>query len=426
MLTLHYLRAQLEAAHKMHEMASERARAAFAVLHNLARRLAPAAYDALMRDGAAPMTPEEFGDWLARAIEARLSELSIAARAASLDPNEIKRLRAAERDAAELRQFAEQLQGELRQALLEREALRQRVAQLEAELSRVRSAAAVAAATAGAGAAGDELSEPSADAEGVADADECPATVSVPPSDLQLSSEAKALLRVMGEHGFAVRRPAAQILLASGEWARESVSYWRELEQAGLLRQIKPSPDASTPNPPVLVGLTAAGKAAYEAIFGGRCAEQQLDALLSRHKHPDHIVLILRAAEYLSRWYPSVNIMPAPARVNGRQIAPDIVCVPEGGQAIYVECERTPKPGEAMMAKLDNLFLISASDLYFAIPPVKSLQSALVSAVTQWAFHRRVRARLRVALVGAQAGDSPWVLEREIGMSSCALPSDRQ
>lgn len=390
-----FLEAQLQRLEELKEMAEERARAAMAALHRVARDLVPGAYDEARRDGNLPPTPEELASFVVEKVQARIFALEIKGRAARIDPQEVERLQEELRRAQEWKEKAETLEGEM--ALLrarleakEKEAadLRKRLAQLEEELQR---------ASAGAAA---------------------PSPVSFEAGEVSvdgLSAEALAALRVLGETGACLRRPVTERLLAEGVLAQESVKPFQELERAGLLEQHKPKVE-SVGNTPYLLRLTEAGLRVYRQRFGGEPADPLLDVLLRRHKSIEHVWLNLKAAQVLEDFGYAVDLVPSPVRTeDGHEIAPDLAATKEG-RTIYVECERTAKRGEAFAQKVENMLRLNGDALYFVVPDT-AMQSTVISLVGEWAYRERRPVTLHVCNLAKvdQGGDEPWTVVRRIG-----------
>ena len=386
-----FLEAQMQRLEELKEMAEERARAAMAALHRVARSLIPAAYDEARRDGVLPPTPEELASFIEEKVSARIFALEIRARSSKVDPGELDRLQEELRRAQVWKEQAETLEGEtalLRARLEAKEKevadLRERLARAEEALRRARSAVARSA--------------------------------SLPPSPSSdgLSPEALAVLRVLGETGACLRRPVTERLLAEGVLAQESVKPFQELERIGLLEQHKPKVE-SVGNTPYLLRLTDAGMRAYREYFGEDPAEPCLDKLLRRHKSLEHVWLNLKAAQVLEEYGYTVDIVPSDVRTeDGRQIAPDLAATKDG-RTIYVECERTAKRGEAFARKLENMLRLNGDALYFVVPDT-NMQNIVVSLVGEWVYRERKKVTLYVCnLAKLKGGDEPWTVVRRIG-----------
>ena len=386
-----FLQAQMQRLEELKEMAEERARAAMAALHRLARDLIPAAYDEARRDGVLPSTPEELASFIEEKVSARIFALEIRARSSKVDPKELERLQEELRRAQEWKEKAETLEGEtalLRRRLEAKEketaSLRERLARAEEELRRVRTAAVKPA-------------------------------VASPPSPNGLSSEALAALRVLGETGACLRKPVTERLLAEGVLSRESVKPFQELEREGLLEQHKPKVE-SVGNTPYLLRLTEEGLRAYREHFGAEPAEPCLDVLLRRHKSLEHVWLNLKAAQVLEEFGYTVDVVPPEVRTeDGRQIAPDLAATKDG-KTIYVECERTAKRGEAFARKVENMLRLNGDALYFVVPDT-AMQSTVVSLAGEWAYRERRPVTLHVCNLAklGKGGDEPWTVVRRIG-----------
>ena len=386
-----FLQAQMQRLEELKEMAEERARAAMAALHRLARDLIPAAYDEARRDGVLPSTPEELASFIVEKVQARLFALEIRARASRIDPGEVERLQEELRRAQAWKEKAETLEGEvalLRQRLEAKEKevsdLRERLARAEEDLRQARAVVARSASS------------------------------SPPPSSDGLSPAALAALRVLGETGACLRKPVTERLLAEGVLAQESVKPFRELEAAGLLEQHKPKVE-SVGNTPYLLRLTERGMEVYRERFGAEPVEPCLDVLLRRHKSIEHVWLNLKAARVLEDFGYAVDVAPSAVRTeDGRQIAPDLAATKEG-KTIYVECERTAKRGEAFARKIGNMLRLNGDALYFVVPDT-AMQSTVVSLVGEWAYREQRKVTLHVCnLAKLKGGDEPWTVVRRIG-----------
>ena len=377
------LRQQLEAALALKERAEEAAREAMAALHQACRALIPAAYDEARVRGALPSTPAELAAFLVEKVSARLAYLELMALQVKADPAEIERLREAVREAQLLRERVETLEGEkallearLRAKEEENRRLREEVEALRRLLSEARRL------------------EPASSSAGSGD----------------LSPEALAALRILGETGWPLRKPVMERLLAEGALERESVRPFQELEAAGLLEQLKPRVE-SVGNTPYLLRLTERGREEFRRRFGREPAEPLLDRLLARHKSEEHVWLNLKAAEVLERFGFSVDLLPPVLRVEGREIAPDLAASRDG-KTIYVECERTAK-GEEIFRKWENMLLLNGDAIYVFVPDTK-IQSAVVSSVGMWTYRSRRKARLYVCNLAklSEEAAEPWTLVR--------------
>lgn len=374
------LRQQLEAALALKEKAEEAARQAMAALHQACRQLIPAAYDEARAKGLLPSTPAELAMFLVEKVQARISYLELQARMARADPGEIERLREAAREVQLLRERVETLEGE--KALLEARlrAREEEIARAREELERLRR----------------ELRE---------------ARMASPPAPGELSPEALAALRILGETGACLRKPVMERLLAEGVLERESVKPFQELEAAGLLEQRKPRIE-SVGNTPYLLRLTEAGREEFRKRFGKEPVEPLLDRLMRRHKSEEHVWLNLKAAEVLERFGYTVDLLPDPIRVEGRHIDPDLAAVRDG-RAIYVECERTGKGDEELARKWENMLLLNGDALYVVVPDTR-IQTAVVSAVGLWAYQTRRKVALHICNLArlSEEADQPWTLVR--------------
>jgi hypothetical protein len=377
------LRQQLEAALALKERAEEAAREAMAALHQACRALIPAAYDEARARGTLPSTPTELAAFLVEKVSARLAYLELVARQAKADPAEIERLREAAQEAQLLRERVETLEGE--KALLEARlrAKEEEIQRLREEVEALRRLLSEA-----------RRIEPSSSSAG----------------GENLSPEALAALRILGETGWTLRKPVMERLLAEGALERESVRPFQELEAAGLLEQLKPRVE-SVGNTPYLLRLTERGREEFRRRFGREPAEPLLDRLLARHKSEEHVWLNLKAAEVLERFGFSVDLLPPVLRVEGREIAPDLAASRDG-KTIYVECERTAK-GEEIFRKWENMLLLNGDAIYVFVPDTR-IQSAVVSSVGMWAYQSRRKARLYVCNLAklSEEAAEPWTLVR--------------
>jgi len=378
------LRQQLEAALALKERAEEAAREAMAALHQACRALIPAAYDEARVRGTLPSTPAELAAFLVEKVQARLAYLELLARQAKADPAEIERLREALREAGLLREKVQTLEGE--KAILET-----RLRAKEEEARRLRE-------------------EVEALRRALVEARRSPASPPPAEGDGELSPEALAALRILGETGWPLRKPVMERLLAEGVLERESVRPFQELEAAGLLEQLKPRVE-SIGNTPYLLRLTDRGREEFRRRFGREPAEPLLDRLLARHKSEEHVWLNLKAAEVLERFGYRVDLLPPVLRVEGREIAPDLAAAKDG-KTIYVECERTGK-GEEIARKWENMLLLNGDALYVFVPDTR-IQSAVVSSVGMWAYRSRIKVRLHICNLAklSEEASEPWTLVR--------------
>jgi|GEM_PF-1608630 len=377
------LRWQLEAARALQGRAEEAAREAMAALHQACRALIPAAYDEARAGGRLPSTPAELAAFLAERVSACLADLERRAFQAKADSAGIERLREAAQEAQRWKEKAETLEGE--KALLEA-----RLRTKEDEIQRLREEA-------------EALRRLLSEVRRIE-----PASSSAGSGDL--SPEALAALRVLGETGWPLRKPVMERLLQEGALGRESVRPFQELEAAGLLEQRKPR-GGSVGNTPYLLRLTERGREEFRRRFGREPAEPLLDRLLACHKSEEHVWLNLKAAEVLERFGFSVDLLPPVLRVEGREIAPDLAASRDG-KTIYVECERTAK-GEEIFRKWENMLLLNGDALYVFVPDTK-IQSAVVSSVGMWTYRSRRKARLYVCNLAklSEEAAEPWTLAK--------------
>lgn len=171
-----------------------------------------------------------------------------------------------------------------------------------------------------------------------------------------------SVLRLLGETGLA-RRPQVEARAAEKLGIRKAggslQALINRLVDRGLIEIFRPwdSDGAKTGGrAPDLLRLTESGKLACWLLMGSAPAENEFDALLSRHVSPEHTLLNLQAADLLREEGYRVEMFPRDINLAGGGLfKPDLTAISPKGEKIYIEVEaEANKNREQRQAKWHN------------------------------------------------------------------------
>lgn len=287
---------------------------------------------------------------------------------------------------------------ELEAALRDRtdavEALRAKVALLEADLAEAEKRARVAE-------------------ERVAMAVERTASAPRAPAPVEGEDRTTALLRILATTGVS-RRKEIEGILREEHGVPDGGSMQRLFDramEAGWIVRSRPKAEVRGRNTE-LVRLTEAGREQVQRELGMEPVVSEWERLGARHGSDAHVLLTLEGADHLRRFgATAVDVAPPYTQTpEGGTFAPDIVAVLEG-RPVYVECERyTRKDRVARNRKWANYHQVTGE--FCVICPDESAYKAIVAEVTAWAMESGKGVRLKVARL--DQADRLWTLEREI------------
>ena len=178
------------------------------------------------------------------------------------------------------------------------------------------------------------------------------------------------VLRLLGETGLA-RRPEVRQQAAERLGIRKPggsiQSLFKRLERLGLIEIFYPwhssgsktwhsSGSKTGGSLPGLLRLTERGSLAYWLLCGSDPAQNEYDALLSRHVSPEHTLLNIQAADFLSSANFTVDLFPPEIHLpDGGLFRPDLLARDQAGDTLYLEVEADAnKNSEQRHAKWRN------------------------------------------------------------------------
>jgi len=163
-----------------------------------------------------------------------------------------------------------------------------------------------------------------------------------------------------------------------------------------------------------LYRLSQKGEDAFRLLFGRDPALSQTTLLLNRHKSPEHVLLILAAADLFTEAGWKADPLPDPVPLpDGSRYEPDLVVVGET-ETLFVECERdTVKDETARSSKWQRCYHATQGNICIAVPDTKAME-AIRSEVLFWLSTQGLRKfRLRMMVVSSATPDSLWQYVRE-------------
>jgi hypothetical protein len=143
---------------------------------------------------------------------------------------------------------------------------------------------------------------------------------------------------------------------------------------------LEPGGSAGGNNPDV-IRLTESGKIAYQLLKGRGAVECEFDRLRKKHSTPEHTILNIQAAEFLTEFgdYQIQDQAPEIQLQDGGIFIPDIIAQDKKtGELVFVEVERdTHKDPGVRKRKWLNLFEVSHGNLYVFCDNIRCERSIL-------------------------------------------------
>ena len=409
--TEQHLRVLLSQAHAAHEAerdqrlrAEQRAIQARALQFEMAQRLLPKELDDLWKKADVNvMADDQFMRWMMSELNAQL--FGYRALRSGRVTDQLAQLQSALRERDEtLRRYEAQITDQSQQ-LREIIALKDRVGQLQTELTRANQAKeAVLADLATSRAMVQRLrsqATPSSDA-----IDNTEAVVVSPPTvtasdwyqrwlaettpenverqriTLQLIGEGKAFFR-----SEIIERLNALGLLNEGSPDKPTgtgARLFTDLIDLDFITEINAGYGAAVPKP---LQLTEHGREAYRLLWGDTLEESAFDRLLKRHKTIEHTTLNLLAYNLLQRFgFKAIELYPTPLyTAAGAVVDPDLVAVSPAGERLIIECERMAMHRAAAErdAKWSHLAEVTHGQLYVMVFGNRQ-QSDLITELSEW------------------------------------------
>ena len=429
-VTERQLRSLLEAQTALRKRAEEVARQARAALERVAEALCPEAVDRARQvnpSGLASLTPDDLAALIIREVGSRLRRLEVAGAAGQ----------SLEGALAEARAQADRLREEvaaLRRELASERAARQAAETRAAVLERMAERSVAPAAPPPPSPPPPTLPFPSPTPSPMVDADEerppaSPAPEAAVRPELlpawmqewmatKFFDRDRAALWVLGSTGVARRMDASALVAqafgvepGSGSVSR-TFDRLRKLELVEVVEaQTVDERGSATWH---LYRLSQKGEDAFRLLFGQDPAPSQTTRLLNRHKSPEHVLLILAAADLFTAAGWKADPLPDPVPLpDGSRYEPDLVVVGET-ETLFVECERATLKNDAeRSAKWRRCYEATRGDICIVVPDAKALE-AIRSEVLFWLNAQGLRKfRLRMTALASATPQNLWSYVRE-------------
>jgi len=140
----------------------------------------------------------------------------------------------------------------------------------------------------------------------------------------------------------------------------------QRIEKRGLVERLEPFEKRGSETGgvlPYLYRLTDQGRQAYWLLSGKNALECEFDALMKRHKSPEHTLLNMKAREFLEDHQVYQVLLEAAALVlpDGHKFEPDITARDiSTGELVYIEVEREAnKDTQTRIQKWQNFYTAS-------------------------------------------------------------------
>jgi len=165
---------------------------------------------------------------------------------------------------------------------------------------------------------------------------------------------------------------------------------FRRAEEAGLIEIIKPRKETQGWRPRYLIRLTERGKDIYKLLRGEPPGPSHATALLKRHKSKEHAALNLEAAELLWRAGYEVKLFPDNVSLeSGGTYHPDLLITDQdGGEVLYVECERMASTDIANRSRKWELYYEASEGHFCVITPSEEATEIARKGLLEWAGDR--------------------------------------
>jgi hypothetical protein len=163
------------------------------------------------------------------------------------------------------------------------------------------------------------------------------------------------------------------------------------LIKQGLLEvtEIRPLLSGGSPH---LLRLTEPGRDAYRFLAHQEPRPSLLDALLPRHKSPEHVFLNLETADLLEEHGYSVDrFPPSLTPPQGGEFVPDIKAISPEGVLLWVEVERDTRKAVAERARKWEIYYAASGGHFVIVTPDRAAMHALQSEIVYWAGSRALR-----------------------------------
>jgi len=153
-----------------------------------------------------------------------------------------------------------------------------------------------------------------------------------------------ALLKYMGDTGEfrknKLRAHLTEVLnIGSGAALTRIFSALVDMDVIVIKKARIKSVSGAPGQPPAVVVLTEKGRDGYLALFGKQPC-RIFEALLSKHKSPEHLYLNIEAADMLeAAGYVVDRLPPATTLPDDSKFMPDLIANAADGSTLYIECE---------------------------------------------------------------------------------------
>jgi hypothetical protein len=189
----------------------------------------------------------------------------------------------------------------------------------------------------------------------------------------ELFERDKLALWVLGSTGVARRMDASALVAKEFGVSPGSGSVTRAFERLkkyGLLETIEACLGEEIWH---LYRLTEKGKDAFRILFSSEPAPSQATLLLNKHKTPEHVILILKAADILQATGYQVDVLPPSLTLpDGSIYEPDIVAI--GEKTIYLECEMGRVEIGERLEKWRKCYMAGNGEIHVAVPNAEALR----------------------------------------------------
>jgi hypothetical protein len=189
----------------------------------------------------------------------------------------------------------------------------------------------------------------------------------------ELFERDKIALLVLGSTGVARRMDASALVAKEFGVSPGSGSVTRAFERLkkyGLLETIEARLGEEIWH---LYRLTEKGKDAFRILFSSEPAPSQATLLLNKHKTPEHVILILKAADILNDAGYRADVLPPSLTLpDGSIYEPDIVAM--GEKTIYLECEMGRAEIGERLEKWRKCYMAGNGEIHVAVPNAEALR----------------------------------------------------
>ncbi|MEA3340118.1 MAG: hypothetical protein U9R15_09145 [Chloroflexota bacterium] len=230
------------------------------------------------------------------------------------------------------------------------------------------------------------------------------------------------LLQILAETGMSRRAVAAKLLAehlgvdsASGSIGRA----FSRLEQRGWIELIEVRGKTAGSGRQQLVRLTDRGVVVCERVLDLNPVPSQLTELLSRHRSPSRVLLILQAAELLREVGYTVNVFPDPiassAEPRERALTPDLAASWRGATALVLVEGGEIEDVEMQRYKWQSYYDVTDGALHVVTPSPK-VERKVRKEIRDWAHSGSQRPVLALTNISdargkGLRGDEVWKCE---------------